>query len=108
MTVRPLLILAALPLVLTAACDGTATTGATPPTVILETGQVEPPTCERAGPPRADLTGNVVGWESVDPDGMTCLDILPPHTEHEITVRVPRAVFDRCGEGDPWPRCARD
>jgi hypothetical protein len=79
-------------------------------------GHVDSPSCDEVGGPHG-VRGRVVGsvWGEPD-DGVTCLEIetkkgldLPPgdpRAAKSRLIRVPRRVFDRCIEGDQYPRCA--
>lgn len=102
------LLIAALPL-MAATCE----TGETAPTRVGNPGpalpgRVDSPSCDTAHY-RRGVSGRVVGWERVDGgpyDGVRCLEIKTRKGRY-ILIRVSRKVFDRCIEGDPYPRCAR-
>lgn len=80
-------------------------------------GHVDSPSCDKVGGPPHGIHGRVVGSTWGDPDdGVNCLEIetkkgldLPdgdPRASKSKMIRVPRRVFDRCLEGDQYPRCA--
>jgi hypothetical protein len=79
-------------------------------------GQVDSPSCDKVGHVRG-IHGRVVGSQWADPyDDMFCLEIetkkgldLPdgdPRASKSKLIRVSQQVFDRCIEGDQYPRCA--
>lgn len=65
----------------------------------------EKPSCDEVGY-RSGIRGMVVGSESVDPDGITCLEIKTV-SGHYVLIRVSRKVFNKCIEKDRYNACAK-